>query len=160
MSDRIKLKEALGLEANLPNAFPNNYKGQMQLTPDTALAFAAVDTYEKVVGTWTDSCLFKFTFDPSGILTYTGPDTCFLLNGVSDLQVNKACEVTYALFKNGVLVPGAETPHTFTAAAKTSNISITRICTLETGDTVEVYAKCDDDTAIATIKSLSITLWK
>lgn len=160
MSDRIKLKEALGLEANLPNAFPNNYKGQMQITPDTTLSFAAADTYEKVVGVWTDSCLFKFTFNPNGTLTYVGPDTCFLLNGVSDLQVNKQCEITYALYINGALVEGAETPHTFTSAAKTSNIGITRILTLETGDTIEVYAKCNDDTVIATFKSLSVTLWK
>lgn len=157
---RIKLKEALGLEANLPEAFPNNYRGQMSITHDTTLAFAAVDTYEKIVGVWEDSNLFKFTFDPDGTLTYTGPDACLLLNGVSDLQVNKACEVTYALYINGAVVPGAETPHTFTSAAKTSNIGITRICQLQTGDTIEVYAKCDDDTAIATFKTLSITLWK
>jgi hypothetical protein len=160
MSDRIKLKTALGLEANLPDGFPNNYRGQMQLTTDTTLAFAAIDTYEKIAGVWTDSCLFKFTFDATGILTYTGPYACFLFNGVSDLQVDKACNVSFALYKNGALVTGAETPHTFTSAAKTSNISITRICTLETGDTIEVYAKSDDDTATATIKSLSITLWK
>jgi len=157
---RVKLKTALGLEANLPDGFPNNYRGQMRLTPDTTLAFAAANTFEKIVGTWLDGGLFKFTSDGLGALTYTGPDAWFLFNGVSDLQVNKVCELSYALYKNGAFVDGTETPHTFTSAAKTSNISITRICELQTGDIIEVYAKCDGVTFIATFKSLIVTLWK
>jgi len=156
----VTLNTALGVAANIPDAFPENYRGQMRLTAETTLVFAAADTYQKVEGVWLDGHLNKFETDNLGTLTYIGPDTFALMNGVSDLQVNKACEVTYALFKNGVLVEGAETPHTFTATSKTSNISITRICEINTGDELEVYAKCDDGTATALIKSLTVTVWK
>jgi hypothetical protein len=136
---------------------PNN-RGQMHLATGTTLAFAATDTYEKIVGTWTDGCANNFVVDDvNDRITYTGKQTmCMLMNGVSDCQVNKNCQISYALYRNGSLVTGAETPHTFQAVAKYSNISITTLLNINSGDYFEVFAKCDAGDTTLTINSLKI----
>ncbi len=78
------------------------------------------------------------------------------MNGVSDIKVDKACEITYALYKNGELVTGAETPHSFASASKYSTISITTLITVNPGDYFEAWAKSDDATVTLTINSLKI----
>lgn len=67
----------------------------------------------------------------------------FLINGVSDLAVNKACTMSYGLAVNGSAVAKEITPHTFTAAAKVENISITAFAELGEDDEIEVWAKGD-----------------
>ena len=139
----------------------NNNRGQMHIAADTAIEFAHINTYEKVIGVWTDGCANNFTVDAvNSRLIYTGTySKCALMNGVSDIRVNKACELTYALYKNGNLVTGAITPHTFTAAARTSTISITSLLNIENGDYFEVWAKTDTTGVILTIHSLKILFW-
>ncbi len=53
----------------------------------------------------------------------------------------------------------AEIPHTFTAPSKTSNISINKIITLNNGDYLEAWSKCDTGSVTLTIKSLAISCW-
>ena len=83
----------------------------------------------------------------------------FLINGVSDLEVNKAVSITYALFVNGVEAPGESTPHTFTSQSKIENISITSIADISEGDEIDIRVK-GDGIAInvnATIRKLDVT---
>lgn len=139
-----------------------NYRGQMAIATGTTLTYGADDTYEKVVGAWSDGCLNYFTLDDvNDRLIYNGPSgVCFLFVGTSDLSISSApSTIHYALYINDSLVPGAETPHTFTAPSKTSNISINKIITLNNGDYLEVWSKCDTGGYTITIGSLSICCW-
>ena len=132
----------------------------MELSEAAVITTAAADTYEKLVGSWADGDCCKFAVDPSGTMTYSGTSgRAFLFNGSSDLRVDQADLVHYALYKNGALVPRAETPHTFTAPAKTSNISITAIITLDAGDEIEVWVKSATEGTEITVETLRITLW-
>ena len=100
----------------IPRTVP---RGQATLTAPVSLAPAAADTYEPVPGVWSDGNCYQFTTSAAGVLEYSGSSgRAFLFNGSSDLGVNVADTVTYALYVNGVMVPGEETPHTFTAPAK------------------------------------------
>lgn len=91
----------------------------------------------------------------TGTLTYDGDDGMFLINGVSDLEVNKATDIFYALFVNGSLVPGEVTPHTFTNQSKVENISITSIAPIAQDDDIEVRARTG-----GTATSVTITVRK
>ena len=135
-----------------------NGRGQMHIATGTTLAFDAVDTYQKIIGTWTDGCANRFTVDDvNDRIIYNGVRSMVaLMNGVSDIQTDKACQITYALYKNGTLVTGAETPHTFASASKYATISITTLIEIAANDYFEVWAKCDDNTVTLTINSLKI----
>jgi hypothetical protein len=135
------------------------HRGQATLTAPVSLAPAVADTYEAVPGVWGDGNCHAFVTSAAGVVTYSGESgAVFLLNGTSDLGVAIADTTTFALFLNGTLVPGAETPHIFTAPAKTENISITALIELDSGDTVQVFAKslAGNQLDIATLR---ITLW-
>ena len=94
----------------------------------------------------------------TGVLKKTIKAGTFLINGVSDLEVNKAATVSYALFINGTLVPSEITPHTFTNQSKIENISITAIGILSLDDTIEVRAKGDGTLAVSvTVRKLDVT---
>jgi hypothetical protein len=136
----------------------NNQRGQMHIDTGTTLAFTSANTYEKIVGTWTDGCANNFTIsDVNDRITYNGNRTmCAVMNGVSDISVNKACTVTFALYKNGSLLTGAETPHTFGYISRYSTISITTIIEITQNDYFEVWAKADDTSVTLTINSLKI----
>lgn len=61
-------------------------RGQMSLALGTTLAFANINTYEKVIGTWGDGFSNNFVIsDANDRITYTGGQTmCFLFNGTAD----------------------------------------------------------------------------
>jgi len=96
-----------------------------------------------------------------GTLTKTSRDGTFLMNGVSDLEVNKACTVYYGLFLNGSIVAGEITPHTFTVQSKVENISITAIAELALDDEVEIKVLGDGVTSGVTVTAhkLDVTFW-
>lgn len=95
-----------------------------------------------------------------GTLIKTGNSGVFLMNGVSDLEVDKACKIFYGLVVNGVVVDHEVTEHTFSNQAKIENISITALATINAGDTIEVWCK-GDGTAGVTMKiaKLDVTFW-
>ena len=133
--------------------------GQLRLESPADTVCTLADTYYKIAGNMIDGyeCGFRVGINK---LEYTGPSkVTFLFNGVSDLKVSKAANITYGLYKNGALVIQAQTPHTFVAAAKTSNISITALAELNQGDELEVYIKSDEAGLTATVSSLNITFW-
>lgn len=137
-----------------------HYQGGM-VTAGAAVSLTDAGTYYKIEDTWTVFADPKgFTVDAGNDrLVYSGATGAFLFSGSSDLSVDKNCKITYGLHKNGVLVPGAETPHDFGSANSTSNISITAILTLEADDYLEVWAKSDIATTALTVASLAITAW-
>ena len=115
-------------------------------------------TYYKIGGTWGGHECRGFIRDGSGKLTYLSGGGCtFLFNGSSDVSVNKACRITYGLYKNGVLVSNAETPHDFSATSKIESLGITALADLNLGDYLEIYVKSSVDDTEITSTSLAIT---
>lgn len=135
-------------------------RSQMSLTASTVLDFTASDTYEKIAGTWAGTSLSFFTATEAGVLTYSGPDNCcFLFSGTSDCTATKISELSYALFKNGELITGAETPFTVGVPLRVRNVSITAIINLNKNDYLEVFAKCNDNTSDLRVSTLTVTFW-
>lgn len=138
--------------------FPKNinYRGQSILTAQDTTTLSVIGTYYKINGTFSADYILGFSHNTNGTLTYTKTKDCiFLFNGVSDLEVNKACEITYALFINGISV--AETLHDFAATSKIENISITAFLELQKNNYLEIYAKSDTVDTIITVSSLLTT---
>jgi hypothetical protein len=135
-------------------------KGHMHITGTNDTICTLVDTYYKMSGTFSNSLNKNFTTTAAGELIHTGPDnSIYQFDGVSDLAVNKASVITYGLFVNSTLVPGAETPHTFAAASKIANIAITEIITLNNGDSIDIHMKSDTASTTVTVNTLFIRCW-
>jgi hypothetical protein len=133
--------------------------GQLRLSEYTDTVLTEADVYSKVSGTFIDGDCCNFEVVDNSLVSNCGDNSAFLFNGVSDLEVNKACTIHFALFKNGSLVERAETPHTFVTPSKTSNISITSIINLDKGDTLEVFCKSSEVNTTLSLKTLNVTLW-
>lgn len=134
------------------------YRGKAKLTTPVQDTLTTIDQYYKINGTWSDGNSLGFSVSPTGVLTYFGCNKCcFLFSGVSDVQADKVCQITYSLYINGVLVSGAETPASFEHANSIKSISITDIIDLYKGDEIEVYAKSDTATTKITPSTLVIT---
>ena len=91
----------------------------------------------------------------SGIHNGTGGS----FHGTSDLEVAPASgtpTITYALFINGVLKAGAETPHVFNVLNKIENISIIAPLILDRNDYIEIHVKSSVAGVTVTSKTLSI----
>lgn len=133
----------------------------MGIASGNTLAFGGVNTYQKIVGTWSDGFSNNFTIsDANDRITYIGTQTMiFLFNGVADCSVDKACVTTFGLYKNGSLVTGAETPHGFTSASKIGTVSISRLIELKPGDYIEAWAKVDTAAVTITFNTLSISFF-
>jgi len=134
-------------------------KGQLKLQASAGSVLANKDTYYKVSGTFSNGQARGFIIVDNKLKWKGADNSVFLFGGVSDVKSNKACEIHYGLFKNGVLVTGAETPHTFPALARISTISIIGICVLDYDDELDVYARSDTDGTILSVASLNIVLW-
>jgi hypothetical protein len=95
-----------------------------------------------------------------GTLTKTAGAAIFLVNGVSDLEVNKACSITYGLAINGSVIPHETTLHTFSVQSKMSNISITALAEISENDTIEIWCKGDGTAGIEVcIPKLDVTFF-
>jgi hypothetical protein len=136
-------------------------RGQLLLTIPKEVTFAANDVYVKIKGVFSDGEAHNFEIDAvNNRIIFKGDEAqCFFIAGVSEASVNKACIITYGMYKNGALVPNAETLHTFPASARTSTLSIVRIARLEPGEYLEVWAKSSDATAKLTVATLAVVLW-
>ena len=131
--------------------------GQMHLTSASSTTCTDADTYYKIEGSWSDGCSKGFVVDDvNGRLVYNGPSVDAKLSGASDVEVNTATSITYALYKNGVLVSDATTPHDFAHASKTDFIGISRCVPIKSGDYFEVWVKASDAGRVVTSKTLQI----
>ena len=137
----------------------NKLHGQLSLTAQADTVLALAETYYKISGNFANGDALGFIVQ-DGKLIYQGPSgQCFLLNGVSDVAVSKACEITYGLHINGELVEGAETPHTFPASARTQTMAITALTKLNQNDEIDIYAKSDEASTTLTARTLRVTFW-
>lgn len=134
-------------------------KGQMYLSAPTVTKTATANVYVPVSGNFTDGMIKNFVLNSNGTLTYIGYGNDILFNGVSDVETNKNCTMTYTLYRNGSYVAGAETPHVFHGVSITETISITRILYAEHGDTFQIYCKSDQADTELLVSGLCITLW-
>lgn len=136
-----------------------NLHGQLRLIEETNTTLTNAGQYYKIAGTMSDGHAAGFIVTDNK-LKYTGPSgTCFHFSGVCDLQVDKACNTVFSLYKNGELVTGAQTPHTFVSPSKTGTIAITAIVELSQDDELEVYAKSDEAVTLMTVETLNIVFW-
>jgi len=133
--------------------------GQLRLSSPADTTCTEKDTFYKIAGTFADGDAYGFEVVDNKLKYIGQSGPCFLFNGASDVQVNKACTATYALYKNGSIVEHSTTPHTFLSPSKTSNISITAIMTLNQNDELDVYCKSDTAGTVLSVKTLNITLW-
>lgn len=133
--------------------------GQLVLTAPTDTDTTTLDVYVKIAGTFSDGLANNFTIVNNKLKWNGKSGTVFLVNGSSNLSVDKACTTHYGMFKNGILIPGGETPHTFPANARISTISITCIAALDNGDEIDVHVKSDTIDTKVSVSSLRVTFW-
>jgi hypothetical protein len=131
----------------------HNY-GEIYLDAQADTVCTLADTYYPMAGTFSGGPTNGFSSAADGTLTYNGGRKLFQFIGSSDMGVDKACETTYGLHINGVLAPGAETPHDFTAAAKTEGIGIVAFVWFDPGDAITVKIKSDVAATTVTVKTL------
>jgi len=112
----------------------------------------------KVSGAFEGYEPINFSISEDGIAIYTGIKEVLSVTGVSDIQTDKASTIEFGLFLNGELIPGATTPHTFSAPSKTENISITGLIELVLNDEVDVYCKSSVPITL-TVNTLRVTFW-
>ena len=132
-------------------------RGQLKLSVTATTTTGTADTYTKVLGTFINGASSNFIVSGNKLIYQGVSGQTFLFSGASDVEVDKSCVLTYALFVNDTLLTGAETPHTFTAASKLENISITAIVTLNHGDEIDVYVKSSVDNTDVDPATLIIT---
>jgi len=136
-----------------------NDKGQLRLVEATNTTVIIPDVFHKIAGDFCDGNSYNFQIVDNKLKFLGSDGTVLLFTGVSDLQVNKACEIEYSLFKNSEIVVGAQTPHTFTSPAKTGTISITALIALNNGDELDVWVKSNTANTVFSVKTLNIVLW-
>lgn len=138
----------------------NISKCNVRISSPSATTITDADTYYQVAGTFTDGICKDFTLAEDGTLTYGGANgRNFLFNGASDIEVDKACEITYSLEKNGDIDTTTSTIHTFLSPSKVSNISVARLIQLNSGDVLKVKVKSDTAEVSLTAQSLFLTFW-
>lgn len=133
--------------------------GFINLVTPQAITLVTPGQYYKIPGIYALFDHANFIADATGKLTHLDVKGAYALNGTSDVQVNKACTVTYGLYKNGSILPGAESPHTFAASSKIDTLSITAILHLTKDEYMEVYAKSDIANTLLTPSTLQVTLF-
>ena len=133
--------------------------GYISLATPEAITLVTPGQYYKIPGVFSIQSHSNFEAEAEGKLTHLDSKGVYVLNGTSDVSVNKACQITYALFLNGALAPGAESPHTFAASSKIDTLSITGILHLVKDDYLEVFAKTDTANTLLTPSTLRVTIF-
>lgn len=114
-------------------------------TPDGTVNWAVDDTYEKLTLATTAGPLKDFTHTTPNKLTYTGT-----LSRTFEIQASISARTpagstqknTFAIFKNGTLVPGSfQTLRAQTAEATPNNANPMTMVTLANGDYIEIYGQ-------------------
>jgi len=133
--------------------------GRLRLQSQTDVVCTNAGQYYVIDGTFLDGISKGFS-KGNNKLIYNGPSgAVYNFTGASDVRTDQASLLTYGLFINDELVDGAETPHRFIDADKTSNMSITDIVRLNQGDEIEVRCKTDTAGAGYRVRTLGIVFW-
>ena len=133
-------------------------RGQIHLTAPEDLTCTLADTYYSAPGIYEDGLSFNISTASDGTMSYLGYGNIMHLAGVSDLSVDRACTITYSLFRNGEIVPGAQTPHSFVSPSKTANISITALMEACADCYLNVMVKSDVAGTVVTVENLSVVV--
>ena len=114
-------------------------------------------TLESVNLTWANLMDFTFT---NWVFTYSDwDDKKFLFVGSANVETDKACELTFWLFVDDVVVVWGTTPVDIVSQNKKANISINRIMTLSNTETVKVKVKSDTAATWLTVASITTAMW-
>ncbi len=156
----LKVRKYLTLGGVSKDTWPEIDRGEFHLLSNKTIRLNNDGTTWVKFPDMVGNLLKGFTVN-NGILTKIDTNGVFLMNGVSDLEVNKACKVYYGLAVNQEIITHEVTPHTFTNQSKVENISITALATLEVGMQIEVYALGDGVTSDVdlTAHKLDVTFW-
>ena len=93
----------------------------------------------------------------NGQITYDGPGNFgVLFIGTADIEVDKACRITFQLFKNGVAIPGIHSVKDFFSPAKIGTLAKAHGMDIGVGDVIEVKAK--SSVALTTISVTTMSL--
>lgn len=115
-------------------------------------------TFTKITGMIIDKAQ-GFIDNEDSSMSKVNNDGRFLFVGTSDVQSDKAVDLTYSLFIDGQPALDQQTTSGITAAAKYANISITSIVDLNNGQTYDIRVKGDGtQNTTLTIKKLDVTL--
>jgi len=94
-----------------------------------------------------------------GVMTYVGSRTMkMLFNGSAYIEASAACEITFGLFVNDVLVDGGITVRDIVSQDKVTGMNNNTIVTLVTGDVVTVKAKSSVALIDLTINTIDLTM--
>jgi len=105
-----------------------------------------------------DSELIDFT-NADGILTYTGSRTVTMLfNGAAYVEVDKACELSFELHVNDVLVAGGITVRDIVSQDKVTGMNNNTIITLNQGDVIKVKARSTIAVTTLTVNTIDLTM--
>jgi hypothetical protein len=133
----------------------NVSKCNMRIETVAPTTLTNIDEFYQIQGTFFDGLCKDFLVATNGTITYSGPNgRRFIFAGVSDLKVNKVCQITYALKVNGVINEHIQTPHDFAMADRLAGVSIIRWVDLFTGDYMQIFAKSDTAAVVLTAQTL------
>lgn len=131
--------------------------GKLRLSASSNITCTNADQYYQITGTFTDDGdnIGFTTSDSTDDIKSNIGGKLYHLVGVSDVGVDKACKLTYSLFKNGSDT-GKSTPHDFDSPSKTENISITDLINIANGDEFDIRVKSDQANTIASVNTLNV----
>lgn len=118
-------------------------------------------------GTWykldtsiVDGICYGFTLDASGRLTHNGSNgSHYLFVGSANVLTDKACELNFALYKNGVRLPDVTTPIHISASAKYAEIAVTEGMIINKDDYFEVWVNSDVATTELSVAFFNCVFW-
>lgn len=138
-------------------------KGCMRLDDTVApISMTLTDTaiWYKLDTNIVDGLCSGFTLDASGRLTHTGINgSNYLFVGASNVLTDKACELKFALYKNGSRLPDVTTPIHISASAKYAEIAVNRGMNINKGDYFEVFVNSDVANTALTVAFFSVIFW-
>lgn len=136
-------------------AHPLPMRANLRVVTAAPTTLTDAGTWYPIAGTFADGDCDCFTVESDGKMTYVGGNgRSFLFSGDSDLEVNKACRITYGLEKNGT--PNGEiiTPRDFVSASKIGGVGICRNLILNNGDVFYVRVQSTEANTSVTVNTL------
>ena len=124
----------------LPSAYGTLYRNSGNYTGES---FSFTTSYQELAsfgtGSWTLATpVSNFIMSPDGRLKYVGAETRYFLAEAYFVTTNAGGNFSIAIYKNGVLVSGAES---WMSAASTISILPYPMGTLSTNDYISLYGK-------------------
>jgi len=109
-------------------------------------------------GPWSEIIKENFNTSANGVITFTGPSAIFFYGPSAVFQIDKAAEITFYTYINGLEV--SRTTKLVQATQLGSDISVNRMALLplQTLDTLQIFASSTTNNTTMTIKHNRILL--